>query len=64
MSDFWQNTFLPHWHAWGFTLVITALKSVVLMSALLLVIAYLLLMDRKVWAAVQMRRGQIGRAHV
>ena len=57
MSDFWQNTVLPHWNAWGFTLVITAIKSVVLMSALLLVIAYLLLMDRKVWAAVQMRRG-------
>jgi NADH-quinone oxidoreductase subunit H len=34
-----------------------ALQSVVLLVALLIMIAFLLLADRKVWAAVQMRRG-------
>src|SRR5689334_5620462 len=33
------------------------LQSVALLVALLIVIAFLLLADRKVWAAVQMRRG-------
>ena len=34
-----------------------ALKSVVLMSALLIYIAFALYADRKIWAAVQLRRG-------
>ncbi len=34
-----------------------AMQSVALLVALLIVVAYLILMDRKVWAAVQMRRG-------
>ena len=34
-----------------------ALQSVVLLVSLLVLIAFLLLADRKVWAAVQMRRG-------
>jgi NADH-quinone oxidoreductase subunit H len=34
-----------------------ALQSVALLVSLLIVVAYLILMDRKVWAAVQMRRG-------
>jgi NADH-quinone oxidoreductase subunit H len=34
-----------------------ALQSVVLLVSLLILIAFLLLADRKVWAAVQMRRG-------
>ena len=33
------------------------LQSVALIVALLITVAYLILMDRKVWAAVQMRRG-------
>ena len=33
------------------------IQSVALLVALLIVVAYLILMDRKVWAAVQMRRG-------
>ena len=37
--------------------VIIALWSVLLLSVLLILVAYLILMDRKVWAAVQMRRG-------
>ncbi len=38
-------------------LLIIALKSVFLITALLITIAFLLLADRKIWAAVQMRRG-------
>ena len=37
--------------------LIMAGKSVLLMATLLLLIAYLLYADRKIWAAVQMRRG-------
>lgn len=34
-----------------------ALKSAVLLVVLLIVVAYLLYADRKIWAAVQLRRG-------
>ena len=44
-------------HTYGIPLLIIAAQSIVLLVALLLVIAYLLYADRKVWAAVQMRRG-------
>jgi len=37
--------------------VIIVVQSAVLMVALLIVVAYLLYADRKIWAAVQMRRG-------
>ncbi len=44
-----------------FTYVLPALiivgQSLLLLVALLLFIAYILLADRKIWAAVQMRRG-------
>jgi len=36
---------------------ITVVKSLVLIAALLVFIAYILLADRKIWAAVQLRRG-------
>src|ERR1700710_1046370 len=39
------------------TVLLIALKSFVLLSALLVFIAYALLADRKIWAAVQLRRG-------
>jgi len=39
------------------TLLIIAAQSVALLVSLLIVIAFLLLADRKIWAAVQMRRG-------
>ena len=45
------------WWDYGWPLALMVIQSVVLMVALLLIIAYLLLMDRKVWAAVQMRKG-------
>ena len=45
------------WQAYLWPLLVMVLQSVVLLVALLIVIAFLLLMDRKVWAAVQLRRG-------
>src|SRR3974377_780582 len=38
-------------------LIIIAAESILLMVVLLLVVAYVLLADRKIWAAVQIRRG-------
>ena len=38
-------------------LIIMVAESVLLLSVLLIAIAYVLLADRKIWAAVQMRRG-------
>src|SRR5579863_5450528 len=42
---------------WLLPLLLTLLKSVVLLVALLIYVAYVLYADRKVWAAVQLRRG-------
>ncbi len=42
---------------WFLALLLTALKSVVLLVVLLIFIAYILYADRKIWAAVQLRRG-------
>ncbi|HKH81411.1 MAG TPA: NADH-quinone oxidoreductase subunit NuoH [Methylovirgula sp.] len=42
---------------WLLPLLLTLLKSVVLLVALLIYIAYVLYADRKIWAAVQLRRG-------
>jgi len=49
MADFWWTYLWP--------LVVIAAESVLLLVVLLVVIAYVLLADRKIWAAVQMRRG-------
>src|SRR5688572_793607 len=49
MAEFWTQ--------YGWPLTIIVIQSAGLMVALLLLIAYLLLADRKVWAAVQLRRG-------
>ncbi|MDX2318470.1 MAG: NADH-quinone oxidoreductase subunit NuoH [Hyphomicrobiaceae bacterium] len=49
MSEFWTHYGLP-------TFLIVA-HSVAMIVALLIVIAFTLLADRKIWAAVQMRRG-------
>src|SRR6201984_2552634 len=40
-----------------FTVGFIALQSVALLVTLLIIVAFLLYADRKVWAAVQMRRG-------
>ena len=52
-----MNQAIELWWAYGWPLAIMLVQSVVLLVALLVVIAFLLLMDRKVWAAVQMRKG-------
>jgi NADH-quinone oxidoreductase subunit H len=57
MADIWTNVILTHWSAWGFDLFLMVVKSLALIVALLLIVAYLLLFDRKVWAAVQLRKG-------
>src|ERR1700735_823088 len=49
MAEFWTSTLLP--------LIIMVAESVLLLVVLLIAIAYVLLADRKIWAAVQMRRG-------
>ncbi|MGC1587903.1 MAG: NADH-quinone oxidoreductase subunit H, partial [Rhodomicrobium sp.] len=45
------------WTDYGFPLAIILGKSLLLLVSLLLIIAFLLLADRKIWAAVQLRRG-------
>jgi NADH-quinone oxidoreductase subunit H len=48
------------WEAWGGSIVWLAIvlaQSAAMLVSLLLIVAFLLLMDRKVWAAVQLRRG-------
>ena len=42
---------------WFIPALIVILKSLVLLVALLVIIAFFLLADRKIWAAVQLRRG-------
>jgi NADH-quinone oxidoreductase subunit H len=49
MEEFFYNTLWP--------LIIIALESLLLLVVLLIVIAYILYADRKIWAAVQIRRG-------
>ena len=43
--------------AWGLTLLFVILKSLALLVALLVFVAFAILADRKIWAAVQLRRG-------
>jgi NADH-quinone oxidoreductase subunit H len=49
MAEFWTN------YAWP--LIVIVAQSVLLLVLLLIVTAYVLLADRKIWAAVQIRRG-------
>ncbi|GAB4231190.1 MAG: NADH-quinone oxidoreductase subunit NuoH [Methyloligellaceae bacterium] len=49
MAEFWWDTIWP--------LLLIVIHSVALLVALLVIIAFLLLADRKIWAAVQLRRG-------
>src|SRR3569833_3020051 len=49
MAEFWTSYLLP--------LIIMVAQSVLLLVILLVAIAYVLLADRKIWAAVQIRRG-------
>src|SRR6201991_3982124 len=45
------------WWTYLWPLVIIVAQSLLMMVTLLVIIAYLLLADRKIWAAVQIRRG-------
>ncbi|MEM0906460.1 MAG: NADH-quinone oxidoreductase subunit NuoH [Pseudomonadota bacterium] len=49
MADFWSNFLAPG--------LLMTLQSVLFLVILLVLIAYVLLADRKIWAAVQLRRG-------
>jgi NADH-quinone oxidoreductase subunit H len=49
MLEFWTNYIWP--------LIIMLAQSVLMLVVLLIAVAYVLLADRKVWAAVQLRRG-------
>jgi NADH-quinone oxidoreductase subunit H len=49
MAEFWWSYLWP--------LIIMLAQSLLLLVVLLVAIAYILLADRKIWAAVQMRRG-------
>ena len=50
-------TFADLWTGYLWPLIIIVAESVLLMVVLLVAIAYILLADRKIWAAVQIRRG-------
>src|SRR5713101_1975352 len=49
MAEFWTSTLWP--------LIVMVAESVLLLVVLLIAVAYLLYADRKIWAAVQIRRG-------
>ncbi len=51
------DTFATFMTDYGWNILATAGLSLLLLVSLLVIIAFLLLMDRKVWAAVQLRRG-------
>src|SRR5512137_3040050 len=54
MAEFFASAF---WTCFLWPLIIMVAQSVLLLVVLLLAIAYILLADRKIWAAVQIRRG-------
>src|ERR1700748_2467746 len=55
MDSAWS--WLDVWQGYVWPLLVMALWSVLLLTVLLVIVAFLLLLDRKVWAAVQLRRG-------
>src|SRR5256886_16644372 len=54
MAEFFASSF---WTGFLWPLIIMVAESVLLLVVLLIAIAYVLLADRKIWAAVQIRRG-------
>src|SRR3979411_1382487 len=54
MDEFFASAF---WTGFLWPLIIMLAQSVLLLVVLLIAIAYILLADRKIWAAVQIRRG-------
>ena len=51
--EFFESAF---WTGFLWPLIIMVAESVLLLVVLLIAIAYILLADRKIWAAVQIRR--------
>src|SRR3974377_2527551 len=54
MEEFFASSF---WTGFLGPLIIMVAESVLLLVVLLIAVAYILLADRKIWAAVQIRRG-------
>jgi NADH-quinone oxidoreductase subunit H len=54
MADFFASGF---WTGFLWPLIVMIAESLLLLVVLLIAIAYILLADRKIWAAVQIRRG-------
>src|SRR5882672_5317119 len=54
MAEFFASAF---WTGFLWPLIVMLAQSVLLLVVLLIAIAYILLADRKIWAAVQVRRG-------
>jgi NADH-quinone oxidoreductase subunit H len=54
MADLFAS---PFWTGFLWPLIVMVAQSVLLLVVLLIAIAYILLADRKIWAAVQIRRG-------
>src|SRR6201997_890191 len=54
MAEFFASSF---WTGFLWPLIVMVFESLVLLVILLIAIAFILLADRKIWAAVQIRRG-------
>src|ERR1700682_657856 len=54
MAEFFASAF---WTGFLWPLIVMVAQSVLLLVVLLIAVAYILLADRKIWAAVQIRRG-------
>src|SRR5437879_7780960 len=54
MAEFFASAF---WTGYLWPLIVMVAQSVLVLVVLLVAIAYILLADRKIWAAVQIRRG-------
>src|SRR6195256_5543449 len=54
MAEFFQSAF---WIGFLWPLIVMIAEGLLLLVVLLIAIAYILLADRKIWAAVQIRRG-------
>src|SRR4030088_3342183 len=54
MAEFFASAF---WTGYAWPLIVMWAQGVLLLVVLLIAIAYILLADRKIWAAVQIRRG-------
>ncbi len=48
---------IDFWNTYGFPFIIMVAQSLLMLVVLLVIIAYILYGDRKIWAAVQIRRG-------